>query len=131
MYHDDDLNFFEREISKSKPFTKEEEIEYFTRYKNGEDVLEELVKRNFKLVISIARKYLSYVKGSSFSFMDLIEYGNIGLLIAINRYDLNQKYKFSTYAEYWIRHEISIALQNSGYTLRIPINLYNKKKVNG
>ena len=128
-YHDDDLEYYEKEISKYKIFTKEEEIEYFTRYKNGEDVLDEIVKRNSRLVISIARNYLSYVKGSSFSFMDLIEYGNIGLLIAIDRYDLNQKYKFSTYAKYWIKHEISIALQNSGYTLRIPINLYNKKRL--
>ena len=97
-YHDDDFDYFGKEISNYKPFTKEEEKEIFNRYKDGENVVNEIIEHNLKLVVSVSKQYIPYVKCTSLSFSDIIEYGSFGLVKAIEKFDLSyDKLKFAAH----------------------------------
>lgn len=74
------------------------------------------------MVVSIAKKYI----GRGLSFIDLIQEGNLGLITAVDRYDINKGFKFSTYATYWIRQAITRAIANKGRNVRIPVHKYEK-----
>ena len=90
---------------------------------------ERFVNSNLRLVISIAKNYV----GNGLSFMDLIQEGNLGLLTAVDKFDVDKGNKFSTYATWWIRQAITRAIGDKARTIRLPvhvgekINLYNKK----
>jgi RNA polymerase primary sigma factor len=80
----------------------------------------EMVKRNLRLVIFIAKKYINH---SELHFMDLVQEGNIGLIKAVERYDYKMGFKFATYAIWWIRQAITFALNEQSRTIRIPVHI--------
>lgn len=78
-----------------------------------------LVNSNLRLVVSIARKYSNY----GLHFLDLIQEGNIGLMTAVDRFEYQRGYKFSTYAHWWIRQAITRAIADQARTIRIPVHM--------
>ena len=78
-----------------------------------------LIEANFRLVVSIAKKYV----GHGVSFMDLIQEGNIGLIKAVEKFEYQRGFKFSTYATWWIRQAVSRALSDQGRTIRVPVHM--------
>ena len=117
----ENLNDYMKEIEKYPVLNSEEERVLLEKIKKGDkDAYIKLVECNLKLVVYVARKYLNMK--CKLSKMDLIQEGNIGLMKAIEKYDLNRHTKFSTMAYYWINIEIQRAIQYDGYTIRIPSN---------
>lgn len=111
--------------------TLEEEIEYFKKIHNGDQkAKEEFINKNLKLVVSVAKKYSSYT--TSFSDLDIIQEGNLGLLKAVEKFDPTKGNKFSTCAVWWINQTIKRALEDKTRFVRIPnhrvqqINKINK-----
>ncbi len=103
--------------------TREEEKDYFTRIKNNDEKAKEyVILHNQKLVVSIARKYI----GRGLSLEDLIQEGIIGLITAIDRFDITRNQKFSTYATWWIRQAITRAIANNGRMIRLPVHFNDK-----
>jgi RNA polymerase primary sigma factor len=101
----------------------EEEKELFTRYNNGElNVKDKIINSNLKLVVSIAKKYI----GRGVEFLDLIQFGNEGLIKAVDKFDVTLGYKFSTYATWWIKQSISRSIADCGRTIRIPVHMKEK-----
>lgn len=106
--------------------SREEEQELFTKYKDSGDpaLREKIFCHNLKLVVSIAKKYTKVCKSSE--LMDLIQEGNIGLSIAIDKFEPEMGYKFSTYATWWIRQAITRYISNSDEMIRIPVHMQDK-----
>jgi RNA polymerase sigma factor (sigma-70 family) len=83
----------------------------------GEEATQQFVQANLRLVVSIAKRYTS----SGMSLLDLVQEGNVGLMHAVDRFDVRRGFRFSTYATWWIRQAISRAIANSGRTIRLPV----------
>ncbi len=116
MYTTNSVAFYLRQLNKPL-LTKNQEQELFSRFLNGDDTARDiLIESNLKLVVSYARKNLN----RGLDFLDLIQEGNIGLMKAINRFDVTKGYKFSTYATWWIRQAITRAIANKARTIRVP-----------
>lgn len=114
----DPVKVYLREIGKIPLLSKEEEIEVATQVLLGNEAAKKrLAEANLRLVVSIAKRYI----GRGVLFLDLIQAGNLGLLEAVNRFDINKGYKFSTYATWWIRQGITRDIADNGRTVRIPV----------
>ena len=124
-YTDDPVKQYLKEIGKIPTFSEDEEKEIFRKYNNAIDekekikIKQEIVTANLKLVVSIAKKYVK----PSYSILDVIQDGNIGLMKAIDKYDLNRGYKFSTYATWWIKQSITRALSEKSRMIRLPVHI--------
>ena len=89
--------------------------------KNGQQwAKDKMIESNLKLVVSVAKKYLNRTK---MSFLDLIQEGNVGLINAVNKWNVDLGYKFSTYAHWWIRQSISKAVAEQSRTIRVPMHI--------
>lgn len=117
-----------RDINRYKVLTDEEERDLVIRVQNDEEgAIDKLITANLRFVVSVARRY----RGRGLSYLELINEGNIGLLKAAKRFDLNMNVKFISYAVWWIRQSIQKALFEQAGTVRIPPNkiaLINKFK---
>lgn len=117
-----------RDINRFKILTDEEERELVHRVqRNEEGAVNKLITANLRFVVSVARRY----RGRGLSYLELINEGNIGLLKAAKRFDLNMNVKFISYGVWWIRQSIQKALFEQAGTVRIPPNkiaLINKFK---
>lgn len=108
----------------AKPILSAEEELYLAReMKNGDKkAKDELIERNLKLVVSIAKKYI----GRGVPFLDLIQDGNLGLIKAIDMFEPDKGYKLSTYATWWIRQFITRGIFNNGRTIRVPVHFHER-----
>ena len=98
---------------------KEEKIIAYKILEGNSDARAEMIKRNLRLVISVAKRYT----GRGLSFNDLIQEGNIGLIIAVDKFDVRRGYKFSSYAVNWIKVTIARAIFNQSKNIRVSINM--------
>lgn len=116
----DPVKLYLREIGKIPLLTAEEEMIYATRALEGdEEATKRLVEANLRLVVSIAKKYV----GRGMLFLDLIQEGNMGLIKAVEKFDVTKGYKFSTYATWWIRQAITRSIADQARTIRIPVHM--------
>ena len=114
-----DLGLYFRSLDKPI-LTKEEEKSLFIRMNHGDlEAKKIIIESNLRLVVSIAKRY----KGLGLEFLDLIQEGNIGLIEAVERFDVTKNNKFSTYATWWIRKEVSRSIKFQGKTIRLPVHL--------
>lgn len=116
----DPVRMYLKEIGQIKLLTLEEELELADRILEGDDQAKSiLAEANLRLVVSIAKRYV----GRGMLFLDLIQEGNIGLMKAVDKFDVSKGYKFSTYATWWIRQAITRAIADQARTIRVPVHM--------
>jgi len=116
----DSIRLYLCEIGKVPLLTAKEEVDLARRIKKGDQTAKKkLAEANLRLVVSIAKKYI----GRGLSFLDLIQEGNIGLFRAVEKFDPDRGFKFSTYATWWIRQAITRAIADQARTIRIPVHM--------
>ncbi len=121
--HKDFIKLYFNEISKIPLLNSEEERDIAKRVKKGDDEAKKrLIESNLRLVISIAKRFF----GSRLSFSDLIQEGNIWLIKAIEKFDPDKEFKFSTYATWWIKQSITKAIADMTKHVRIPVHLIDE-----
>ncbi len=119
----DFIKLYFNDISKIPLLTAEQERDIARRIKKGDERAKEiLIESNLRLVISIAKRFF----GSRLSFSDLIQEGNIGLIKAIEKFDPDKEFKFSTYATRWIKQSITKAIADMSKNVRIPVHLIDE-----
>lgn len=117
---DDSVRMYLSEIGKVALLTAAQEVEIARRIAKGDlNAKKQLAEANLRLVVSIAKKYI----GRGLSFLDLIQEGNIGLFRAVEKFDPERGFKFSTYATWWIRQAITRAIADQARTIRIPVHM--------
>lgn len=117
---DDPVRMYLKEIGRVPLLTAEEEVALAKRMEAGdEEAQKRLAEANLRLVVSIAKRYV----GRGMLFLDLIQEGNLGLIKAVEKFDYNKGYKFSTYATWWIRQAITRAIADQARTIRIPVHM--------
>ena len=117
---DDPVRMYLREIGRIPLLTYDQELELAERVLKGDEEAKQiLAESNLRLVVSIAKKYV----GRGMLFLDLIQEGNMGLIKAVEKFDYEKGYKFSTYATWWIRQAITRAIADQARTIRIPVHM--------
>lgn len=133
IYSTDTVAIYLKEIGNIPLLNAEEETELFRQYKETHShyIKEKIMEHNLRLVVSIAKRYVN----NGLEFLDIIQEGNLGLCKAVDKFDIDMGYKFSTYATWWIKQSITRALSDKGRTIRIPVHLnemlYRIKKATG
>lgn len=117
---DDPVKQYLKEIGGYPLLSIAEEIELAKKIEQGDEHAKKLLaESNLRLVVSIAKRYV----GRGLSFLDLIQEGNLGLIKAVDKFDYNKGYKFSTYATWWIRQAITRSIADQSRTIRIPVHM--------
>jgi len=117
---DDSVRLYLREIGKIPLLNAEEELALAQRVVAGDkEAKDQMAEANLRLVVSIAKRYV----GRGLDLLDLIEEGNTGLLRAVEKFDPDKGFKFSTYATWWIRQAITRAIADQARTIRIPVHM--------
>ena len=120
MSVNDNVRMYLKEIGKISLLNLEEEQKLSKRVAEGDEEAKRLLaESNLRLVVSIAKRYV----GRGLLFLDLIQEGNIGLMKAVEKFDYDKGYKFSTYATWWIRQAITRALADQARTIRVPVHM--------
>ena len=116
----DPVRMYLKEIGQIKLLTMDEELALADRILEGDESAKStLAEANLRLVVSIAKRYV----GRGMLFLDLIQEGNIGLMKAVEKFDVSKGYKFSTYATWWIRQAITRAIADQARTIRVPVHM--------
>ena len=117
---DDSVRLYLREIGKIPLLSSDEEMELARRIIEGDKkAKDKMAEANMRLVVSIVKRY----SGRGLDFLDLIQEGNTGLLRAVEKFDPDKGFKFSTYATWWIRQAITRAIADQARTIRIPVHM--------
>lgn len=117
---DDPVRMYLKEIGRVPLLTAAEEVILAKKMEKGDmNAQKRLAEANLRLVVSIAKRYV----GRGMLFLDLIQEGNLGLIKAVEKFDYNKGYKFSTYATWWIRQAITRAIADQARTIRIPVHM--------
>ena len=117
---EDPVRMYLKEIGKVPLLSADEEVELAKRMSEGdEEAKKRLAEANLRLVVSIAKRYV----GRGMLFLDLIQEGNLGLIKAVEKFDYQKGFKFSTYATWWIRQAITRAIADQARTIRIPVHM--------
>ena len=117
---DEPIKMYLREIGQIPLLSYEEEIDYAQRVLKGdEEAKQKLIESNLRLVVSIAKKHTN----RGLKMLDLIQEGNMGLMKAVEKFEYEKGFKFSTYATWWIRQAITRAIADQGRTIRIPVHM--------
>lgn len=121
----DVIQLYLKEIANKPLLTKEDEILYSRKTLRGDSKAKKvMIESNLRLVVSIAKKY----RGSNLLLSDLIDEGNIGLITAVEKFDPERGFRFSTYATWWIKQTIERAIHNQSRTIRLPVHV--SKEIN-
>ena len=116
----DALTLYLRDVRRTALFSPEEEFAIATRARAGDFVARQsMIEHNLRLVVSIAKRYL----GRGVPLADLIEEGNMGLMHAIDKFEPDRGFRFSTYATWWIRQSVERAVMNQGRVIRLPVHV--------
>ncbi|MGB5260009.1 MAG: RNA polymerase sigma factor RpoS [Gammaproteobacteria bacterium] len=116
----DPTRLYLNEIGASPLLTAEEEVKFSRLAQRGDEAARKrMIESNLRLVVKIARRYLN----RGLAFLDLIEEGNLGLIRAVEKFDPERGFRFSTYATWWIRQTIERAIMNQTRTIRLPIHV--------
>ncbi|KRT54480.1 RNA polymerase, sigma 38 subunit, RpoS [endosymbiont of Ridgeia piscesae] len=122
----DATRLYLNEIGGSKLLTAEEEVYYARLAQKGEHpARQRMIESNLRLVVKIARRYMN----RGLALLDLIEEGNLGLIRAVEKFDPERGFRFSTYATWWIRQTIERAIMNQTRTIRLPIHVVKEINV--
>jgi len=119
-YYGDAIKIYLKEIQKSNLLTAEDERELAIKIGKGDEAARaRMIESNLRLVVKIAKRYMN----RGLPFLDLIEEGNMGLIKAVERFQISKECRFSTYATWWIRQSIERALVNQSRTIRLPVHV--------
>lgn len=119
-YLNDVTQIYLNEIGANPLLTPEQELDYSRRARRGEEAArQKMIEHNLRLVVNIAKHYLN----RGMPLLDLVEEGNLGLIHALDKFDPERGFRFSTYATWWIRQNIERAIMNQSRTIRLPVHV--------
>jgi len=119
-FSDDAIKLYLREVQKTKLLTADDEKELAAKIDLGDKAArDKMIVSNLRLVVKIAKRYIH----RGLPFLDLIEEGNLGLIKAVERFDISKGFRFATYATWWIRQALERAVDNHSRTIRLPVHV--------